>query len=291
MIATTSTRHGNLRSHCAALFSCGLILLVAGCVTNPATVMVLKNGAPAQAATAENNLWPQSELSMTIAPQDKLHIQILPVSPSGRPNLFEVDDVVKYHFSWSDKDYHILPGDQLNIHFDSDPKLDQTITVRPDGKVTVAKIAELLAQGKSPSSLAGEIETALADRMNKPAVSVSVARSNLAVAELSGESVIQQDGSISVPRLGTTAAAGLTSQDVAAALSKKASDKFENVLLAQVTRVPAASGLTALTGFDRTLTISAAGRIGIPDLGSIDTTGRTVQMLEAEIQASLHALL
>ena len=74
----------------------------------------------------------------------------------------------------SDWTYRIGPLDTLNIFVWRNPELSQTVTVRPDGKFSTPLVKEHLASGKTPAVLAGELETALADYVRDPLVTVTV---------------------------------------------------------------------------------------------------------------------
>jgi polysaccharide export outer membrane protein len=49
-----------------------------------------------------------------------------------------------------------------------------TVPVRPDGKVSTPLVEDLVAVGKTPSQLAREMETALADYIRSPQVNIIV---------------------------------------------------------------------------------------------------------------------
>jgi polysaccharide export outer membrane protein len=69
-------------------------------------------------------------------------------------------------------DYIIGPRDSLQIFVWRNPELTTTVTVRPDGKVTVPLIEDLQAAGKTPTLLAREIEKQLEQYVQSPVVSV-----------------------------------------------------------------------------------------------------------------------
>jgi polysaccharide export outer membrane protein len=75
----------------------------------------------------------------------------------------------------ADYRYLIGPGDQLNIVVWRNPELSATVPVRPDGRVTVPLIEDLVAQGKNPTELSREIEARLKRYIQDPVVTVIVA--------------------------------------------------------------------------------------------------------------------
>lgn len=70
--------------------------------------------------------------------------------------------------------YIIGPGDTLNIVVWRNPELSISVPVRPDGRITTPLVEDLLAQGKNPTDLAREIETALKKYLQDPVVTVLV---------------------------------------------------------------------------------------------------------------------
>lgn len=70
--------------------------------------------------------------------------------------------------------YLIGPGDTLNITVWRNPELSLTVPVRPDGKVSAPLVDELVAQGKTSSEVARDIEKALGKFVRDPVVTVIV---------------------------------------------------------------------------------------------------------------------
>lgn len=73
-----------------------------------------------------------------------------------------------------DYSYIVGPGDTLNISVWRNPELSSTVPVRPDGKVSTPLVDELVAQGKTPSQIARDVEKALAKLVRDPVVTVIV---------------------------------------------------------------------------------------------------------------------
>ena len=74
----------------------------------------------------------------------------------------------------SDYTYKIGPGDNVNIFVWGNPELSTSAVVRPDGKITVPLVEELLANGKTPFVLARDIEKILGTYVKSPQVVVMV---------------------------------------------------------------------------------------------------------------------
>lgn len=70
--------------------------------------------------------------------------------------------------------YLIGPGDTVNIVVWRNPELSTSVPVRPDGKITTPLVEDLPALGKDPTTLARDIEQALAKFIREPVVTVIV---------------------------------------------------------------------------------------------------------------------
>lgn len=70
--------------------------------------------------------------------------------------------------------YVIGPGDNVNIVVWRNPEVSMSVPVRPDGKITTPLVEDLPALGKDASTLARDIEKALAKFIREPVVTVIV---------------------------------------------------------------------------------------------------------------------
>lgn len=70
--------------------------------------------------------------------------------------------------------YRIGAGDALTIFVWRNAELTTTVTVRPDGRISVPLIEDLYVEGTTPSDLSREIESALAVYIQDPLVTVIV---------------------------------------------------------------------------------------------------------------------
>jgi len=68
--------------------------------------------------------------------------------------------------------YKIDVGDQLQVSVWKNPDLSISEPVRPDGKIAVPLVGDLMAAGKTPEQLAGDITAALTEYIKSPNVTV-----------------------------------------------------------------------------------------------------------------------
>lgn len=70
--------------------------------------------------------------------------------------------------------YQIQVADTLDIKFFYNPELNEQIMVRPDGKISLQLIDEVVAAGKTPSELTSELKTLYANDLANPQLTVIV---------------------------------------------------------------------------------------------------------------------
>ena len=87
-------------------------------------------------------------------------IDTLPMAKAGAPA--------------ADYNYIIGAGDNLNIIVWRNPELSLSVPVRPDGKVSAPLVDELVAQGKTSTELARDVEKKLGTYVRDPVVTVIV---------------------------------------------------------------------------------------------------------------------
>lgn len=72
------------------------------------------------------------------------------------------------------ENYTIGPLDALTVFVWRNPELGASVQVRPDGRITLPLITDMVAVGKTPTKLADDIRDALATYISDPIVSVIV---------------------------------------------------------------------------------------------------------------------
>jgi polysaccharide biosynthesis/export protein len=70
--------------------------------------------------------------------------------------------------------YLIGPSDVLQVFVWRNPELTTTVPVRPDGKISTPLVEDMMATGKTPTQLARDVETVLAEYIRSPQVSIIV---------------------------------------------------------------------------------------------------------------------
>jgi polysaccharide biosynthesis/export protein len=85
------------------------------------------------------------------------------------------------------KDYRLVAGDKLRIEVYRDPQLSQNLQVRPDGKITLPLIGDVMAAGETPSSLRDTLTTSLREYINNPVVTVIVVEAQPQTISVMGE--------------------------------------------------------------------------------------------------------
>lgn len=71
-------------------------------------------------------------------------------------------------------DYLIGPGDVLQVFVWRNPELTVSVPVRPDGKISTPLVEDMSVVGKTPSTLARDIEKVLSAYIRSPEVNIIV---------------------------------------------------------------------------------------------------------------------
>lgn len=85
------------------------------------------------------------------------------------------------------RDYIIGPEDVLDITVWRNQDLSKTVTVRPDGRISLPLIGDVAAVGKTPVQLTEEISAKLKEFKENPSVSIMVNQVNSYAVYLLGE--------------------------------------------------------------------------------------------------------
>lgn len=71
-------------------------------------------------------------------------------------------------------DYRLVPGDKLRVDVYKDQNLSQSLQVRPDGKITLPLLGDIVAAGRTPTELRDSLAQSLKQYITDPVVTVIV---------------------------------------------------------------------------------------------------------------------
>jgi polysaccharide export outer membrane protein len=113
---------------------------------------------------------------------------------SGNSSLPRVAPMGSAEYRNGAGEYRLGPGDKLRVEVYKDAQLSQSLQVRPDGKVTLPLIGDIVAAELTPIQLRDRITTSLKEFVTNPVVTVIVVEANPATVFVMGE--VTQPGSI-----------------------------------------------------------------------------------------------
>jgi len=91
-------------------------------------------------------------------------------------------------------DYRLAPGDKLRVEVYKDAQLSQSLQIRPDGKVTLPLVGDVVAVDLTPIQLRDRIATSLKEYVTNPVVTVIVVEASPTMVYVMGE--VSTPGSI-----------------------------------------------------------------------------------------------
>lgn len=71
-------------------------------------------------------------------------------------------------------EYSIGVGDQLSVKFFYNPDLSEDVVVRPDGRISLQLVPEILAAGRTPAGLKESLRTLYSSELDRPEIAVIV---------------------------------------------------------------------------------------------------------------------
>jgi polysaccharide export outer membrane protein len=84
-------------------------------------------------------------------------------------------------------DYRLAPGDKLRVEVYKDAQLSQSLQIRPDGKVTLPLVGDIVAVDLTPIQLRDRIATSLKEYVTNPVVTVIVVEASPSMVYVMGE--------------------------------------------------------------------------------------------------------
>jgi polysaccharide biosynthesis/export protein len=96
-----------------------------------------------------------------------------PLRAASQPPPPQAEDAVDAEWTrWTSGRYRITPGDVLELKFPFVPELDQTLTVQPDGYVTLREAGDVRVQGHTLPELRTEVLGKYAGILRDPALTI-----------------------------------------------------------------------------------------------------------------------
>lgn len=89
------------------------------------------------------------------------------------------------------------PGDVIDIKFFHTPEINESQTIRPDGKISLQLLGDFVAAGKTPDSLREELLTAYKNHLTNPEITVIAKSLNSRKVYVGGE--VNSPGLIVIP--------------------------------------------------------------------------------------------
>jgi len=93
----------------------------------------------------------------------------------------------KDHGAFGESEYRLGPEDVVQVFVWKEPDLSTTVVVRPDGKISLPLIGEMLASGKTAAQVETEVTVKLKKYVADPAVNVIVKEVHSAKVSVLGE--------------------------------------------------------------------------------------------------------
>lgn len=72
------------------------------------------------------------------------------------------------------KEYCIQPGNELLIKFLDNPELNEKVTVRPDGRISIQLAHEIMVANKTPAEVTDELTSIIESELENPHITVIV---------------------------------------------------------------------------------------------------------------------
>jgi polysaccharide export outer membrane protein len=96
--------------------------------------------------------------------------------PAPRPRTGPYGGVDIGYSTWRDDEpaYRLYPGDQVDVTMPSAPELNRSLTLGPDGRISMPLIGAMMAADLAPAELEQRLSAAYASQLNDPRAEVSL---------------------------------------------------------------------------------------------------------------------
>jgi polysaccharide export outer membrane protein len=145
--------------------------------------------------------------------------------------------------------YKLNVGDEVQIESAAEPELTRTVTVLPDGSITLPLIGSVQAAGMDIAQLRGQLDEDFKKYFNAPAMTVTPIKVDTQLEDLrytvSGRSgfggqllqgKVTPEGTIQLPAVGSVPAQGLTLDEFKVELAERFAEEIQGVEVMPVLR-------------------------------------------------------
>lgn len=108
---------------------------------------------------------PHAQSGQGATPQQPRRLELPSIDPAGT-----VDQISPQ--PWTSGRYRLTPGDVIELRFPVVPEFDQTVTVQPDGFVSLRSLGDLRVQGRSLPELRAQLVEAYAGILREPRIDI-----------------------------------------------------------------------------------------------------------------------
>ena len=198
------------------------------------------------------------------------------------------NEILSLNSQYMDAEYHLGVGDVLSVKFFYDDKLNEDVTIRQDGKISLQLIGEISAAGLTPAQLEGLIGEKYSEALKSSNKSYVLGiGERIAVKfyyhdNLNEEVIIRPDGKISLQLIGEVTAAGLEPAQLKSILIEKYEKFIHSSNIEVIVRDIKMPKVTVIVKEQASQKIYVGGEVAQPKL--IPINGK-VRILDAVIMA------
>jgi polysaccharide export outer membrane protein len=138
--------------------------------------------------------------------------------------------------------YLINIGDEVKVESITDPTLNRTLVVQPDGTITLMLLGDVKAYGETVSELREQVEQLYTKYYKVPAITVTPVKINTKLEDLRAtidaragiggqrsNVVVTPEGTISLPAIGTVPAQGLSLRELKREIDERYAQEIEGI--------------------------------------------------------------
>jgi polysaccharide export outer membrane protein len=192
--------------------------------------------------STKSNIKPgqEMEISKTMFGKQRAGLGNTDIFPVYRIMPGDVLDLLFQIAVSSDKDFKLMPQDNIEIKFPDLPDLNQEQRIRPDGKITLPYIGEVKAVGYMPKELEKTLKLLYSEILNDPELYIVVKEYGAKIHELKesirnsprGQSKlirVRSDGYATFPIVGEVKVYGETFSKITKILNEKFHEVTEDI--------------------------------------------------------------